>query len=517
MRGAGDERRKRTMINWKVRYGRVLDLYPELRSSRHSILEVGSGGSGIRGYLDRPVVGVDLCLAHAAKAAPLGIAGDVAKLPFRENAFDYVLCLDTLEHVEPALRPAAMRELARVACRKLIIGMPMGAFSAWSDAQYFLSLKWRAAKAPEWLLEHLTHGIPDAGKIVRAVAELDLSFQLHGNETLIQHYAGLLADEMSFLSQANRLLDTKHVDGPPIGAGAGDVYYSYLIEASKPGPCYEVPSTTQLASPPSQRQRPDSAAFDIDLYCVGHDPHRFLSLAGYRSFFVGKTLPDAFCANPAAVCDDRRHSIVERNPSYSEMTAIYSAWKNVRHQEFVGFCHYRRIFDFLVPSGAQRNRHIHTREELEAERPAMEAVSAVRSILENGGIVLAGEDSYELTVAEHYMRCHYPDHYLLAFNMVRKHWPHLEPYAIRQFESRTCYLNNMFICSATFFDELCTWWFDILFRLEREIALPRDPYQHRVLAFLSERLFDIFVRWKLDSGTPSHSVPTFFLHDSVFC
>jgi hypothetical protein len=37
-----------------------------------------------------------------------------------------------------------------------------------------------------------------------------------------------------------------------------------------------------------------------------------------------------------------------------------------------------------------------------------------------------------------------------------------------------------------------------------------------VLAFLSERIFDIHIRWLRDSGRRTAEYPIFFLEDSVF-
>ena len=500
------------MITWKIRYGKILALFSELRDPAWTVLEVGAGGSGIRNYLPRPVVSVDLDHTHARSAGAPGVTADATRLPFADGSFDCVLCVDTLEHVAAASRTLAIRELARVSRNKLVIGLPMGAFAAWGDEQYHQLLRGRNAPTPTWLAEHLTLGIPSVGSILRGVAELGLGFRIHGNETLIQHYSGLLADEAAFLRQANFVLNRKHADSPPIGAGEGDVYYSYLVEVDRFSAGSEYPPIPA----PSTQKMPSDAEGSISLYCVGHDPERMLPLSGYRHFFVGKTPPAGFSEDICVECDDKEYSIAERNPHYSELTAIYSIWKNARHGDFVGFCHYRRLFNFLGGDTTRRDHAIATRASFEEARPAMEAMESCRSFLVQGGVVVAREDTPQPTVAEQYMDAHFADHYLLAINHILQYYPHLTPYAVRQFESNKGYFNNMFICPASFFDETCTWWFAALFHIGEHLTPPHDAYQKRSMAFLSERLLDIYLRWRFATGTPKRELPIFFLADSVF-
>lgn len=58
---------------------------------------------------------------------------------------------------------------------------------------------------------------------------------------------------------------------------------------------------------------------------------------------------------------------------------------------------------------------------------------------------------------------------------------------------------NMFICRFDIFDKYCQWLFDILFEAEKEIKISPDVYQHRVSAFLAERLLWLYcIKNKLD-------------------
>lgn len=81
-----------------------------------SLLDVGAGrGEGIRIAVESghdPVVGVEPVEYLAGGPVIVGVA---TQLPFNDNDFDTVMCLDVLEHlVEEDIKPA-LREMKRVA------------------------------------------------------------------------------------------------------------------------------------------------------------------------------------------------------------------------------------------------------------------------------------------------------------------------------------------------------------------------------------------------------------------
>ncbi|HYL79629.1 MAG TPA: methyltransferase domain-containing protein, partial [Candidatus Acidoferrum sp.] len=87
-------------------------------------LEVGCGEGGNLFHLGPRgdlTVGVDYSLPKLEFAASMGpwarfLCADAVRLPFRDGAFDRVLCRDVLHHLEPGLRRDAVGELYRV-CR----------------------------------------------------------------------------------------------------------------------------------------------------------------------------------------------------------------------------------------------------------------------------------------------------------------------------------------------------------------------------------------------------------------
>lgn len=96
-----------------------------------SLLDAGCGEgetiARLAGRLPDRVAGVDIradCVAYTGRRFPgMEVSQqDVRELPFASGAFDLVICLEVLEHLdEPA---AALSELSRVSRRDLVISVP---------------------------------------------------------------------------------------------------------------------------------------------------------------------------------------------------------------------------------------------------------------------------------------------------------------------------------------------------------------------------------------------------------
>ena len=161
--------------------------------SRGLILEVGVNRSGLTTYLRRPVIGVD-CVMGAERAAlvtPVLAKGQA--LPFQSGAFDYTVCMDTLEHIEFSDRNRFLRELIRVTQRRVYIGCPMGLQSEREDQA--LQQYYRAQKGEPFpfLDEHIANGLhrleavlaemagiaKDSGRPIRLHCEPNLNVWVH--------------------------------------------------------------------------------------------------------------------------------------------------------------------------------------------------------------------------------------------------------------------------------------------------------------------------------------------------
>ena len=84
----------------------------------------------------------------------------------------------------------------------------------------------------------------------------------------------------------------------------------------------------------------------VKILVACHKPAKVYQDDVYKPIQVGKALhPDL---DLGYITDATGDNISSKNGNYSELTAQYWAWKNLKDVEYIGLCHYRRYFKHLV-------------------------------------------------------------------------------------------------------------------------------------------------------------------------
>ena len=191
-------------------------------------------------------------------------------------------------------------------------------------------------------------------------------------------------------------------------------------------------------------------------------------------------------------CDN----ISSKNPSYSELTALYWAWKNLKKLypdvQYVGLCHYRRFFafdekEFLNPDILKPEDDI-LKYRLNAEK--------IFRILESGRSILVKKYTFSYSVAIHYCMCHFSGNYGTLKDIIREKYPeYFDEFVDVMERNNKLFARNMFIMNWKDFEKYCEWLFSILFEVDERIHYQEyGTYQMRVPAFMAERLFNVYVR-----------------------
>src|SRR5262249_31681485 len=121
-----------------------------------------------------------------------------------------------------------------------------------------------------------------------------------------------------------------------------------------------------------------------------------------------------------------------------------------------------------------------------------------------------------MTVWDQYCESHNTEDFCWIISIISSKYPFLRPYISEQLNSVSMYSYNMFITNWELFDQICSLWFDIL--QEFELHKPRvsiSSYQARDISFLAERIFDIWLRYRVASGTRVIEVPIFFIKQEL--
>lgn len=131
------------------------------------ILDVGSGEFGLATYLNDSfdITGTDVDFGKRRERKLKVVEASADKLPFKDNSFDGVVCVDMLEHLPSPLRRKAVSEMIRVAKKKVYLSFPRGNLSAMIDRVISKYYKLTHKKELGYLREHQKYTLPEENKI----------------------------------------------------------------------------------------------------------------------------------------------------------------------------------------------------------------------------------------------------------------------------------------------------------------------------------------------------------------
>jgi hypothetical protein len=191
--------------------------------------------------------------------------------------------------------------------------------------------------------------------------------------------------------------------------------------------------------------------------------------------------------------DDTMDNISIKNASFSEFTAWYWGWKNIKKLypsiEYVGLSHYRRFFALDEPF--EKHMEIH-----EDQIPEMENYeNIIIKKLENKDIILVKPAIFGCDLITQYSKWHYISDYYCIKDIVHEIYPEYDESFSNFFESNnTMSLYCIFVARYELFNDYFEWLFPLLFEAEKRIDVSGyNSEQKRVLAFLAERLLNIYV------------------------
>lgn len=238
---------------------------------------------------------------------------------------------------------------------------------------------------------------------------------------------------------------------------------------------------------------------NLDIFiCTHKDCNTIVNHPAYKLLYMGGHDDIALLNNRHELFFDHTgDSISHLNKFYCELTGIYWVWKNYDVKDYVGFCHYRRYFQFLndIPDISK----------------------------EDCDIILLRPLFIDKTLYEHYDMYHNIKDLDLVIDIMKEMYGIPDDICNTLSNTNLFYARNMFIMSKEMFNEYCEFMFNILFEFQKRCniytmndvykIIENDPvyikpayhgkdfnwhlqHQARMGGFLAERFMNIYSVWK---------------------
>ena len=182
--------------------------------------------------------------------------------------------------------------------------------------------------------------------------------------------------------------------------------------------------------------------------------------------------------------DNTGDNISKLNPYFCELTGLYWAWKNLE-ADYIGLVHYRRHFteNKKIPKEEDKKFEcVLTKEQLEEK-------------LKNVDVILPKKRKYYIeNLYSHYEHTMYVEPLEKTRKIIQDKYPeYLDEFDMLH-KRTSAHMFNMLIMRKDILNEYCTWLFDILFELQKQIDESKyDSFHARFYGRISELLLDVWI------------------------
>lgn len=206
----------------------------------------------------------------------------------------------------------------------------------------------------------------------------------------------------------------------------------------------------------------------VKIYVAVHKPGVVRHDDVYTPIHVGRAISMYKDEMADMIGDDTGDNISEKNSSYSEMTAHYWIWKNVHDVEYVGLCHYRRLFGVDI---TQDN---------------------VEQIMKRCDVLMVYPDYQIDSVYSCFVKFVGGENMTIASQVIKKLCPEYYESLIRLGDDVKYHPYNMLICKKKLYNQYAEWIFPILMECEKYIKPSPYSNANRVIGYIAEMITQLF-------------------------
>lgn len=229
------------------------------------------------------------------------------------------------------------------------------------------------------------------------------------------------------------------------------------------------------------------------IYIATHKPFFCPQDEMYVPVLAGKSIRSGMCDEYLG--DNSGDNISHLNKTLCELTVLYWVWKNTT-DKIVGINHYRRYFS---PKKISTSVYGYINKNGDLLKKSMLGIAAQDDFQEFkynnvDMITVSHTDLGSATVESNYAEHHNIEDWALLRDVLKeKHSDYLYFFDFFSKQSRMSTL-NMFIAKRSVLDDYCFWLFSVMMEMAKmPFYRNYDPYQSRVLGFLAERLFNVWM------------------------
>ena len=188
--------------------------------------------------------------------------------------------------------------------------------------------------------------------------------------------------------------------------------------------------------------------------------------------------------------DNTGKNISAKNPNYCELTGMYWAWKNLKC-DVIGVMHYRRYLSTRSVDEIKKAKTIDEKFRLILNKKQID------SLLKKYDVLLPTTKLIYKNVYTKYAQQHYVRDLDNVREIIEKKYPKMLKAFDETMKEKKYAIGNMCVMKKKLFDEYCEWLFSVFDDLEKVTNMEGySVLQQRLYGFLSERLFNVWLRYK---------------------
>lgn len=174
--------------------------------------------------------------------------------------------------------------------------------------------------------------------------------------------------------------------------------------------------------------------------------------------------------------DNDGDNISDRNNRWSELTALYWGWKNLKDVEYLGLCHYRRYFKYNINA------------------------NNIDRLLNKHDIIVVKQDNLMFSKKErprNFIEVTSLEDYYIFMDRLLSTYPEYEKEIIEYFyNSRESYPYTMFVARKELYDDFCNFIFPVLFKMDEVVKPHGYTRQQRLIGYCGEYFLGLYIHCK---------------------